>query len=67
MSSALFVVLVLLGLIILGFPISFSLGITGLALLYKLDMVFMMEILPQRMFSGINSFVIMAMPFFMLA
>lgn len=67
MSSALFVVLVLLGLIVLGFPISFSLGITGLALLYKLDMVFMMEILPQRMFSGINSFVIMAMPFFMLA
>ena len=67
MSSALFVVLVLLGLIILGFPISFSLGITGLALLYKLDMTFMLEILPQRMFSGVNSFVIMAMPFFMLA
>ncbi|MCG8511108.1 MAG: TRAP transporter large permease, partial [Rhodospirillales bacterium] len=67
MSSALFVVVVLLGLIIFGFPISFSLGVTGLALLYKLDMAFMLELLPQRMFSGVNSFVIMAMPFFMLA
>lgn len=58
---------ILLGLIALGMPISFSLGVTSLIGFILLDKVSFLSTIPQIMFAGLNSFPILAMPFFMLA
>lgn len=52
--------------LILGVPIVFSLSLAALALLWQMDM-FVPELVVQRMFDGIDSFPMMAIPFFMLA
>lgn len=52
--------------LILGFPIAFCLGVTSLAgLMWMGDVP--LVILAQRMFTGIDSFPLMAVPFFVLA
>jgi tripartite ATP-independent transporter DctM subunit len=64
MTAALFVVFVL-GLLI-GLPIAFAMGgagLVGLAVEGKLSLLSV----PQRFFDGINSFPLMAVPFFILA
>ena len=58
---------ILLLLIIIGMPISFALGFSsllGFILLGKADFI---HLIPQILFSGLNSFPVLAMPFFMLA
>lgn len=57
---------VLLGAIILGIPVAFSLLICGLALMIHLDL-FDAQILAQQIVSGADSFSLMAIPFFILA
>lgn len=58
--------LVFLLTLVLGFPIAFCLGITSLsALLWMGDVP--LVILAQRTFTGIDSFPLMAVPFFVLA
>ena len=52
--------------LIIGVPIVFSLALAALALLWKMEM-FVPELVVQRMFDGIDSFPMMAIPFFMLA
>lgn len=53
-------------LIIIGCPIAFTLGISsGIALLF--GSTFDVSVVVQRMFTGVNSFPLMAIPFFMLA
>ena len=52
--------------LIIGVPIVFSLALAALALLWQMEMV-VPELLVQRMFDGIDSFPMMAIPFFMLA
>ncbi len=54
-------------LLILGVPIGFSIGITSLLSIFKSNMPVLLNIMPQRFFSGIDMFPIMAMPFFMIA
>ncbi len=49
-----------------GIPISFSLLISGAALMWHLDM-FDAQILAQNLIEGSNSFPLLAVPFFMLA
>lgn len=49
----------------LGFPIAFCLGLTALAGLLWADVPLML--IAQRMFTGIDSFPLMAVPFFVLA
>ncbi|MEP7085288.1 MAG: TRAP transporter large permease [Betaproteobacteria bacterium] len=49
----------------LGMPIAFSLGVAALGAVALSDIEFTM--LPQRMMHAINSFPLMAIPFFMLA
>lgn len=52
-------------LMIIGVPISFSMGLsTLLAIVYEGIPI---EVFPQRAFSGIDSFPMMAIPFFILA
>lgn len=57
--------LVFLGTMVLGFPVAFSLGITSLAALIVGDVPLLL--IAQRMFTGIDSFPLMAVPFFVLA
>jgi len=53
-------------LLLIGAPIAFGLGITGVLgfLLYDPGLL---RLIPQRMFAGVNSYPLMAVPFFVLA
>lgn len=52
-------------LIFLGVPIAFSLGLSSVIYLIVADIP--LTILPQRMFGGLNSFVLLCIPGFILA
>ncbi len=56
---------VFLALLVVGVPIAFCLGIASLA--YLLVEGIPLTIVPQRMFSGINTFVLLCIPGFILA
>lgn len=56
----------LIGTILIGFPIAFSIGITTVIYILMTNPANITAI-PIRMFSGINSFTLMALPLFMLA
>ncbi len=58
-------ILVFLGTMVLGFPVAFCLGITSLVVLLIGDVPLLL--IAQRMFTGIDSFPLMAVPFFVLA
>src|SRR5699024_9898077 len=52
-------------LIFLGFPIAFSLGLSSVLYLVVADIS--LSIIPQKMFEGLNSFVLLCIPGFILA
>ncbi|WP_221567040.1 TRAP transporter large permease [Alkalihalobacillus sp. TS-13] len=52
-------------LIFLGVPIAFSLGLSSLIYILMVDIP--LNIIPQKMFEGINSFVLLCIPGFILA
>ena len=56
----------LLGAMALGVPIAFSLLLSGVALMWHLDL-FDAQILAQNVINGADSFPLLAVPFFMLA
>ncbi|SHH65131.1 TRAP transporter large permease subunit [Pollutimonas bauzanensis] len=56
----------LLGAMLIGMPIAFSLLICGIALMVQLDN-FDTQILAQNLLEGVNNYPLMAVPFFMLA
>lgn len=58
-------VILLFGIFLLGTPISFSLGFTTLLGLLQTSLP--LEIIPQRMFTGVDSFTYIAIPLFILA
>ncbi|MDR1827973.1 MAG: TRAP transporter large permease [Methylobacteriaceae bacterium] len=51
--------------LVVGIPISFSLGISSLICLYALDVP--LTVVPQRLFTAMDSFPLMAIPFFILS
>jgi C4-dicarboxylate transporter DctM subunit len=57
---------ILLGLMLTGMPISISLGLTVLSFLFMLTQV-PLESVALKLFTGIEKFEIMAIPFFILA
>ncbi len=62
------ILLLLILLILIGFPIALSLGITSLIALYILfGWDAPIDLVAQRMYYGVNSFLLIAVPFFMLA
>ncbi|EMR06635.1 Neu5Ac permease [Bhargavaea cecembensis DSE10] len=63
MAALLFVSFIVL--IFLGVPVAFSLGLSSL--LYLLIADIPLTIIPQRMFGGLNSFVLLCIPGFVLA
>ena len=54
-------------LILLGMPIGFTLGLSALAGFLTLGDLNMLKLIPQRFFSGMDLFPLMAIPFFILA
>jgi C4-dicarboxylate transporter DctM subunit len=64
MTAVLFGIFVVL--VAIGVPISFVLGIASLAAMYFVA-DYPMQVIVQRMFTGVDSFPLMAIPFFMLA
>ena len=56
------------GALVLGVPIGFTIGITGLLGLYLMGQdIAMFTMAPLQFFSGLDMFTLMAMPFFILA
>ena len=62
--GALLIVL-FLALLLLGVPIALSVGASSLLVLFLSEMP--LEALPQTLFAGVNSFALVAVPFFVLA
>lgn len=58
---------ILLGLMCLGVPIVFALGIAPVAGFLLADKAVFLQLLPQRLFLGINQFPLLAIPLFLLA
>ncbi len=56
----------LIGCILIGIPVAFSLLLCGLALMLNLDM-FDIQIMAQNLINGADSFPLLAIPFFVLA
>jgi C4-dicarboxylate transporter DctM subunit len=51
--------------LVLGLPIAFCLGLTSVVAVYMMDVP--LRLIAQRMFTGMDSFPLMAVPFFVLA
>src|SRR5262249_37908960 len=64
--NALFIFGLLIALMLTGMPVSIALGLTVLTFLYFLTQV-PIEAVALKLFTGIESFEIMAIPFFILA
>lgn len=61
-------IVVFAGALVLGVPIGFSIGVTGLLGLYLMgNDIAMFTMAPLQFFSGLDMFTLMAMPFFILA
>ncbi len=65
--TALLVVLAFAFMLIIGTPIAFVLGLAGVIALVGSSGGSLLMLVPQQIFSGMNSFVLMAIPFFILA
>ena len=64
--NSLIIFALLIALLLTGMPISIALGISVLAFLYAFSTI-PIEIVSQRLFTGLDQFAIMAIPFFILA
>lgn len=53
--------------LVLGVPIAFSLGLASIAYLVLNDQLHLLIGFPQKMLAGINNFVLLTIPFFILA
>ena len=58
------VLLVFIGLILFGMPIGFSIGIAGVVGLIMIGGGNFLAIAPSKVFSGLDAFPFLAMPFF---
>lgn len=61
------VAVIFFGLILIGVPIGFVLGIAGIVGLFQIDGATFLTMAPKRYFEGLDLFTFMAMPFFILA
>lgn len=56
-----------LGFMIIGIPVAFSLGLSSITYLILNDQMHLMIGFPQKMIAGIDNFVLLTIPFFILA
>ncbi len=64
---AAFILAIFLGLMVIGVPIGFAMGLTSLFGFFKVGDPALLTMLPQRFFSAMDSFALLALPFFFLA
>src|SRR5690554_1492829 len=57
---------ILIGTILLGLPISYSMGITGFIYILITNPAYLV-VIPGRLYAGIDQFQLLAIPFFLLA
>jgi tripartite ATP-independent transporter DctM subunit len=62
-----FILSVFFGLMLIGVPIGFAMGLTALFGFFKVGDPALLTMLPQRFFSSMDSFALLALPFFLLA
>lgn len=62
-----FILSVFIGLMVIGVPIGFAMGLTALFGFFKVGDPALLTMLPQRFFSAMDSFALLALPFFFLA
>ena len=62
-----FILSMFLGLMVIGVPIGFAMGLTALFGFFKVGDPALLTMLPQRFFSAMDSFSLLALPFFFLA
>jgi tripartite ATP-independent transporter DctM subunit len=62
-----FILSIFLGLMLIGVPIGFAMGLTSLFGFFKVGDPALLTMLPQRFFSAMDSFSLLALPFFFLA
>ncbi|WP_319560223.1 TRAP transporter large permease [Marispirochaeta sp.] len=67
METALFILFGFFGLMILGMPIGYSMLVTAIFTLKTFHNAIPLSIVPQRIFAGVNNFILLCIPFFMLA
>jgi len=66
--SGIILLVVFFGLLAINIPISFSIGLATLAtMLYSIDFIPAATTIAQRLAGGINSFALLAIPFFVLS
>ncbi|MGB3384760.1 MAG: TRAP transporter large permease subunit, partial [Marinomonas sp.] len=65
MTLTIFLV-VLMGSILLGLPVSFALLLSSMALMFHMDL-FSADILSNALINGVDSFTLLAIPFFLVA
>ena len=58
---------IMMGLLLLGFPIFISLGVASMTIFTMAFSHIPLVVVIQRMFAGMDNFAIMSMPFFILA
>lgn len=61
------VAVVFIAALLLGFPMAFVLGYGGIAHLVAMNQETFFSVITQRMFTGVNSYSLMCIPFFILA
>jgi hypothetical protein len=60
------IAVIFFGLLLMGMPVGFVLGVTSLVAILKIGMPNLMSIIPSRFYSGCDLFPLMAMPLFIL-
>jgi tripartite ATP-independent transporter DctM subunit len=61
------IAVIFFGLLLMGMPVGFVLGVTSLMAIIELGLPNLMSIIPSRFYSGCDLFPLMAMPLFILA
>lgn len=65
MTLAIFLSVLIIS-ILLGLPVAFALLLSSIALMFHMDM-FSADILAQGLLNGVDSFTLLAIPFFLVA
>lgn len=67
MIISLTVFAILFGFILLGVPVALCIGIAGISGVYIFDINMSLSTISSKFFSGINSYTLLAIPFFIFA
>ena len=65
MNIGVMLLLIMIVLVLLGMPIAFAIGFASMCCIFNGG--YLITVMPQKMFSGLDSFVLLAIPYFILA